>query len=80
MIFVMPILYFYVFLKLSYMMTLMILKSRYLILVLPDVIVCLGLGVVNYMKNLLKTLCEVNEKKIMNLLVLTKTNRKYTIL
>ena len=36
----------YVFVKLSYMMALVILKSRYLILVLPDVIVCLGLGVV----------------------------------
>ena len=39
-----------------------------------------GGGVCIYMKNLLNTLCEVNEKKIMNLLVLTKTNRKYTIL
>ena len=33
------------FVKLSYMMVLVILKSSYLILVLPDVIDCLGLGV-----------------------------------
>ena len=44
LIFVMPIPYFYVFVTLSYMMALVILKSRYLILVLPDVVVCLGLG------------------------------------
>ena len=33
------------FVKLSYMMVSVILKSSYLILVLPDVIDCLGLGV-----------------------------------